>query len=171
MTQKDSVTGFYKYAWDISAVDVGLYIYKIKATHDEVVYSTKGEVNIYESDDIPTTADIATAVWTKDIDSITTDGTAGDKLNTVEGACDTIAVLGSGGVAHTLTFKDSNNTPLAGLNVWLTTDAGGNTLFGGRNNRTNSGGRITYYVELNVTYYVWDANHSSYVSSFTRTQA
>ncbi|HPD18215.1 MAG TPA: SpaA isopeptide-forming pilin-related protein [Candidatus Goldiibacteriota bacterium] len=49
MSVKDSVTGYYYYAWDISSVPSGLYNYLIIAVHDSVTYGEKGSILILVS--------------------------------------------------------------------------------------------------------------------------
>lgn len=109
--------------------------------------------------------------------------TVNTKIDTIDTNVDTIITeldelntnlqsVGCGsGIAHTLAFSTTGGAPDVGLVVWLTTDAGGLNKWTSTNLRTNSGGRITFFIELNVTYYVWTANKSTYVSTFTRTSA
>ena len=75
---------------------------------------------------------------------------------------------GSGSLSHTITLLDTGDTPQVGVTVWLSLDSAGNNIFGSKENRTNTGGRVTFYIEPNVTYYVWDSNNSNYTQTFTR---
>ena len=79
---------------------------------------------------------------------------AGDLgLTTLDAAVSTRATLGAGAVSTPLTFKNSaTNAPLDGVDVWVTTDAGGAYLVA--RGSTNAFGTITFMLDAG-SYYIW----------------
>jgi len=79
-----------------------------------------------------------------------------------------IASRGTGDIAEIVTIKRADGTPIAGVVVWLTTDSAGANAFTDKNQTTNSGGRITFFIEANVTYYVWTDREDGYIDTINR---
>ena len=202
MSVKDSVTGYYKYAWNISSVDAGHYNYIITAVNDSVTYSAKGEVEIFDTsadaldskiDTIDTNVDailvdtgssipasISTVIGkigtpadtsvSKDISNMQADvdSILVDTGTTLPALISSTALRGSGNIAEIVTIKRADGTPIAGVVVWLTTDSAGSNAFTDKNQTTNSGGRITFFIEANVTYYVWTDREDGYIDTINR---
>lgn len=169
LSKFDSQTGYYGYAWDISSVAVGVYQFRITWVIGGVNISTSGYVGVtsgtFTITTPPTAAAVADAVWNETATDHTTAGSTGALLADIQ---DDIG-LGNGSATHSLHFENQNGVAKAGLQVWLTTDAAGAVLFTSKNNRTNSGGNITFNVALNTAYYVWTSESSTYAGSFTKT--
>lgn len=63
------------------------------------------------------------------------------------------ALRGEGSTTTTLTIKDSGNTPIGNVDVWVTTDsAGANVVAGTR--QTNASGQVVFDLDAG-TYYRW----------------
>jgi hypothetical protein len=58
------------------------------------------------------------------------------------------------GTAKTLTFTDASSNYIADAEVWVTSDADGDTKVAGPK-RTDSNGRVTFSLILGNQYYVW----------------
>lgn len=74
-------------------------------------------------------------------------------LTTLDVAISTRTTLGAGAVSKTLTIKSSTtDAPLDGVDVWVSTDSGGNNLVA--RSTTNAFGQVTFMLN-NGSYYVW----------------
>jgi len=95
-------------------------------------------------------ATIADAVWDEAKANHTTADTYGAYLDQKVSLTDT----GAGAVAFTYTVTDSsNNQPIDGAEVWVTTDSGGTNIVAGTST-TNAQGEVTFYLDP-ATYYFW----------------
>lgn len=61
--------------------------------------------------------------------------------------------VGPGGVSYPVCVRDTSNNPIAGAQVWLTSDAGGRTTIAGTL-ITDSTGTVTFEVPTGI-YYLW----------------
>jgi hypothetical protein len=61
---------------------------------------------------------------------------------------------GAGGIEWPITINDDNGDPLSGVDVWLTTDEGGEEIARG-SLVTDDDGVARFLVDVDVTYYVW----------------
>lgn len=94
-------------------------------------------------------SEIADAVWDEALAGHATTGTAGKTLNTA--AAGTAAGAGAYTVTYTVTDADSG-APLADVDVWVTSDAGGSTIVA--SGQTNASGVVTLYLDAG-TFYFW----------------
>ena len=150
MTQKDSITGFYKYAWDISGVTAGRYTYKITAVHDSKTYSFSDDIRIMTSstDTIKTNVD---DVETK-IDVIDTNV---DQIETASAYLDQYvskAGMGNGGIEKTILIQNTSLVPVPGASVILYSDSAMTTAVTGEQ-ISNSEGEVTFSMSVG-TYYL-----------------
>jgi len=87
-------------------------------------------------------------------------GADSDTLEDLSDQLDSIVIsgglVGPGGDAITITLKESDGTPIADADVWITTDAAGANVIAGTL-QTNSSGQTVkpFMLDAGVTYYRW----------------
>ena len=123
------------------------------ATVDGVVDAIKTKTDLLPADpagvsDVPTSGDIADAVWDELLSGHVISGSTGAGLSTAAAGS---AGSGAGANEVVITVNDGSN-PLDGVEVWVTTDiAGSNTVASGISSVL---GTVTVYLDPG-TYYVW----------------
>ena len=126
---------------DVSAIDSGV---DFSSTMKATLVSNEGG-----GGSGPTAEQVAQAVWDESMASHLSSGSTGAKLNSLSGAS------GSGAITWTYTITDSvHGLPIAGVNVWVTTDSAGNNVIASA--QTNVSGIATFYLDAG-TIYVWAA--------------
>ena len=86
-----------------------------------------------------------------DTNELQTDWVNGGRLDLI---LDSIsATTGAGASANTFTVQDGSGNPLPNAHVWATTDLAGTTTVASA--LSNALGRVTFYLDAGVTYYIW----------------
>ena len=126
------------------------------AAAEETINTINGNVNSILTDtgsagvviSAANKADIADRVWDETMADHVGAGTTGAKLNGATGAA------GSGAITYTYTvYEDDESTPLAGVDVWVTTDSAGANVVAGTV-VTDVSGEAIFYLDA-ATYYFW----------------
>ena len=100
----------------------------------------------------PAVGAIADAVWGEAQSGHSTAGTFGKYLDAAISGVG--GATGSGADTVTLTLEESDSTPIADVDVWISTDeAGANVVAGTK--QTNSSGEVTFQLDAGTTYYRW----------------
>lgn len=106
--------------------------------------------------DIPSTANIAAAVWSYTTRTLTSFVTLVADIAAAVWAYVTRTLttdlLGSGAIPWTITVQLIDGTPISDVDVWITTDLGGDNVVA--SGRTDIHGHITFYLDAG-SYYCW----------------
>lgn len=65
-----------------------------------------------------------------------------------------LSIGGAGSSSGTITITNDQDVPIANASVWVTTDAIGANIVAG-SLTTNALGKVTFYLETGITYYIW----------------
>ncbi len=102
--------------------------------------------------------DVKGTGFVKDTDSLVDLAHTGADGDTLEELSDEIALVGgavgSGSDSVTITLEDDDNNPVGSAEVWITSDADGDTVVAGTL-VTNDAGQITFMLDAGSTYYRW----------------
>lgn len=143
MTVKDSVTGWYKYAWDTSGVTAGTYLYKVKVVHDSVTYSSQATYTVTDTN----------------IDGVDA------KVDIIDTNVDSLVDACAGSIYAEYKQDTTAGNLLKGIPVWLTLTAT-KSPYATNPKDTNDNGLVWWYLKAG-TYYVWTAGQSTYTGTLT----